>query len=162
MGQRMGMGLIMSEETRSYNELEQELRHAVADNAMLRTNIAQMRITIADYERADAVAEAMAKNNDVLRSVETRTYQTRGEDVEVLMTKLNLPDGYTLNFTTQTANTTKITVGSQHTGIVMTVYIEEQYRIEVRIRPVGTMWFLPDELQAMEYLLSYVRKAKQK
>ena len=56
-----------NEETRSYTEIEQELRRALADNTMLRTQIAQMRQTITGYERADAVVEAMAKNNDLPR-----------------------------------------------------------------------------------------------
>ncbi len=67
-------------ETRSYTEIEQELRRALADNTMLRTQIAQMRQTIAGYERAGAVAEAMAKNNDVLGSVESSTYQVQGRE----------------------------------------------------------------------------------
>ena len=69
-----------NEETRSYTEIEQELRRSLADNTMLRTQVAQMRQTIADYERADAVAEAMAKNNDVLGSVESSTYQVQGKE----------------------------------------------------------------------------------
>lgn len=47
-------------------ELKQEYRRAHAGNIMLQTKVAQMRITIADYERAHAVAEAMAQNNDVM------------------------------------------------------------------------------------------------
>lgn len=72
-----------NEEIRSYTEIEQELRRALADNTMLRTQVAQMRQTIAEYERADAVAEAMAANNDVLRSLESSTYQVQGKVVEV-------------------------------------------------------------------------------
>lgn len=59
-----------NEETRSYTELEKELRRSLADNTMLRTQVAQMRQTIADYERADAVAEALVANNDKLSSVD--------------------------------------------------------------------------------------------
>ena len=73
----------MNEETRSYTEIGQENRQLHADNTMLRTQIAQMRIRLNDYERAHAVAEAMATNNDVPRSVETRTYQTQGQAVDV-------------------------------------------------------------------------------
>ena len=69
-----------NEETRSYTEIEQELRRSLADNTMLRTQVAQMRQAIADYERAGAVAEAMAKNNDVLGSVESSTYQVQGKE----------------------------------------------------------------------------------
>ena len=67
-----------NDETGSYNELEQALRRALADNHMLRTQVAQMRQTIADYERADAVAAAIAVNNDVLNSVDdrARVYRT--------------------------------------------------------------------------------------
>ncbi|KKM78550.1 hypothetical protein LCGC14_1358930 [marine sediment metagenome] len=72
-----------NEETRNYTEIEKELRRALADNTMLRTQIAQMRQTIADYERADAVVQAMAKNNDVLGSVESSTYQVQSEEVGV-------------------------------------------------------------------------------
>ncbi len=57
-----------NEETRSYTEIEQELRRALAANTMLQTQVAQMRQTIAGYERADAVAQAIAANNDKLRS----------------------------------------------------------------------------------------------
>ena len=56
----------MNEETRICTEIETANRRLVADNAMLRTQVAQMRQTIADYERAHAVAEAMAKNNELL------------------------------------------------------------------------------------------------
>ena len=44
-----------NEETRSCTEIEQELRRSLADNTMLRTQVAQMRQAIADYERAGAV-----------------------------------------------------------------------------------------------------------
>lgn len=59
-----------NEETRSYNELEIAIRRLEADNHMLRTQLAQARATIADYERAHAVAEAMAANNDKLGSTD--------------------------------------------------------------------------------------------
>ena len=63
-----------NEETRSYTEIEQELRRALADNTMLRTQIAQMRQAIADLENTNAVAhavnKAIAANNDKLGSVD--------------------------------------------------------------------------------------------
>jgi len=65
-----------NEETRNWTQL-------AAENKELHEQLDQARITIADYQRADGVAAAMAANNDVLRSVETRTYQTQGEGVGV-------------------------------------------------------------------------------
>lgn len=64
-----------NEETRSYNELATAIRRLEADNHMLRTQVAQMRQTIAQNQRADAVAEAIEQNNDVLRSVEPGSYK---------------------------------------------------------------------------------------
>ena len=63
-----------NEETRSYNEPEIAIRRLEADNHMLRTQVAQMRQTIADLENTNAVAhavnKAIAANNDVLSSVD--------------------------------------------------------------------------------------------
>ena len=56
-------------ETRNWNELAAECFRLKNSNTMLREQLAQARATIADYERADAVAEAMAANNDVLGKV---------------------------------------------------------------------------------------------
>ena len=58
----------MNQETRSWEEL-------AAENKDLHEQLDQARITIAGYQQAHAVAEAMDKNNDVLRSVESSTYQ---------------------------------------------------------------------------------------
>ena len=64
----------MNEETRSYNELEIAIRRLEADNHMLRTQVAQMRQTIAGYKYARNVAEAIAANNDKLRSADDSRY----------------------------------------------------------------------------------------
>jgi len=58
-----------NQETRSYNEILEENK--------------QLKKTIADYERAYAVAEALVKNNDVLSSTESKTYQVRSDEVDV-------------------------------------------------------------------------------
>lgn len=73
----------MNEETRSYESILADNRQLLDSNEVLQLRVGQMRATIAEYQRADAVAAAMAKNNDVLRGTETRTYQTLGEDGEV-------------------------------------------------------------------------------
>ncbi|KKK64971.1 hypothetical protein LCGC14_2978850 [marine sediment metagenome] len=75
----------MNDETRSYESILADNKDLIDSNVILQLKVAKMRITIADYERAHAVAAAMAKNNDVLNSVDdrTRTYQVQGDAVEV-------------------------------------------------------------------------------
>ena len=63
-----------NEETRSWTQLAAENKELRDSNEILQLKVAQMRQTIADYERAQAVAEAMAANNDVLRSVDDSRY----------------------------------------------------------------------------------------
>ena len=67
-----------NKETRSWNDL-------AAENKELREYLAKAVLIIDNYERAQAVAEAMAANNDKLGSVDSRTraYQVQGEVVEV-------------------------------------------------------------------------------
>ena len=59
-----------NEETRNWNELAAENKELRDSNEILQLKVAQMRQTIADYERAHAVAEAMAANNDKLGSTD--------------------------------------------------------------------------------------------
>lgn len=57
-----------NKETRSYESILADNKRLHDSYEILQLQVAQMRQTIADYERAQAVAEAMAANNDMLRS----------------------------------------------------------------------------------------------
>ena len=74
-------------ETRSWNELAAECFRMAGEVEDLKTQLFLARATIADYERAHSVAEAIAANNDVLNSADNRArvYRTTGKAVEVDM-----------------------------------------------------------------------------
>jgi hypothetical protein len=72
-----------NDETRNWTQLAAENKELKADVDGLLRRLEEARITIADYQRAMKVAGQVGKGNDVLRSVETRTYQTQGVEVEV-------------------------------------------------------------------------------
>lgn len=57
-----------NEETRSWEQLAADNKQLRKNNEVLQLKLGQAQSTIADYERAAKVAEAMAVNNDVLDS----------------------------------------------------------------------------------------------
>ena len=65
----LGLAVIVNTDLQKEKLARLDDDYLVIDNRDLHKQLAQARATIADYERADAVAEAMAANNDVLGKV---------------------------------------------------------------------------------------------
>jgi len=72
-----------NDETRNRTQLAEEVRRLTNDNVMLRTQLAQARATIADYERCNVVADSIDGVRLETVSDKTRAHQCNAVAVEV-------------------------------------------------------------------------------